>query len=185
MNELVVKGSLMDVGGDPTMALMSAKIVLLCDRSISMFERDSDGEQRYIVQDGVVRDLQGKYAGQVAIVPFADTVYLSLNGTLPHPDGSTYMLNALRFVAPIVEAGIHVVLISDGEPTDSKEEILEIARLFAGFLDTVFVGRAGSEGDKFLSRVSEASQGEHETNEATRLLEKTLTRLLLKAGGGN
>lgn len=185
MNELVVKGSIMDVGGDPTMALMSAKIVLLCDRSISMVELDSDNKQRFVVQDKVVSDLQGKYHGQIAIVPFSDSAYLSLNGTLPRPDGSTFMLNALRFVQPIVEAGIHVVLISDGEPTDSKEEILEFAKLFAGFLDTVFVGRAGSEGDKFLRRVAEASQGDHETNEATRLLEKTLTRFLLKAGGGN
>lgn len=184
--DMIVKGSLKDVSGDndPTMALMEAKLILVCDRSGSMTTNDaSENRPRYTVEDEVVKELQEKYAGQIAIVSFSDMAYMCLNGVLPYPDGGTNMAGALRFVHPVVESGIHAVLVSDGEP-DDKQEVIYIAKQMKGFLDVVFIGKKGSEGDKFLKEVAKASGGTHETNEATKMLSKTLTRLLLKAGGG-
>ena len=182
---LIVKGSLLDVsqGGDPTQALMEAKLILVCDRSGSMVESDADSKPRYAVEDEVVKDLQGKYAGQIAVVTFSDSAYMCLDGILPYPEGGTNMSGALRFVQPVVEAGIHAALISDGLP-DDKEPVLYLAKQMKGFLDVVFIGKKGSEGDKFMKEVAKAAGGSHETNEATKMLSKTLTHLLLKAGGG-
>ena len=186
--DLVVKGSITDVtqGGDVALTLMDAKLVVICDRSASMEEGDAGGgKARYVVEDEVVTKLQGKYPGQIVLISFNDMAFIALDGRLPFPSGGTDMANAISMAVPLVESGLRAVLISDGEPNPSTEDrIFHEAKRMNGKLDTIFVGKEHSKGDKFLKKLAQTAGGTHQVNEATKMLDQTLTVLLLKAGGG-
>lgn len=182
-NSLAVRGSILDVanGEDETTALLDAKLIIVCDRSGSMEIADADGRPRYAVEDEVVTSLQGRYPGKIALVPFADMAYLALDGRLPYPDGGTYLSNALNFIAPVVKLGIRACIICDGYPDDKEQSIL-VAQSMKGMLDCIFVGKVGSEGDKFMQRLAEAAGGTHQSNESVKELDGMVEMLLLKAG---
>ena len=70
-NSLIAIGSIQDVSkGDTALALLNAKVALLCDRSSSMLEEARGRKARYEIEDDVVSKLQAKYPGQVALVAF-------------------------------------------------------------------------------------------------------------------
>lgn len=179
----LVVGSIQDVakGGDTTLALMSATMVLVCDRSGSMGDYDSDARCKYKVEDDVVESLQKKHPGKVALIAFNDFSYLVLDGRLPSPEGGTNMALALELAYPMFEAGLSIVLISDGMP-DDKESVFEWAKKMRGKLDTIFIGKVGSDGDQFMKKVAKIAGGTHQVNEATKHLTGMIETLLLKAG---
>lgn len=181
---LVVKGSIKDVadGGDTTTAIMDARIVLICDRSTSMYERDMySTKSRYQAEDDIIISLQEKHAGQIALIGFSDSAWFELDGKFGEPHGETYITSALRLAQPLAECDIRCVLISDGEPSDPEDMILELAKSFKGKLDTIFIGTQGSGGDRFLQKVATATYGTHQSNKVDELME-SLMPLLLKAG---
>lgn len=180
---LVVKGSILDVanGEDESMALMDARLILVCDRSSSMETSDVDGKARYKVEDEVVVSLQGKYPGQIALVPFSDIAYLALDGRLPFPDGSTNLVYALNMIEPVVQLGVRACIVSDGYP-DSPEECLQMAKRMHGHIDCIFIGKPDSDGDKFMKRLADAVGGTHQSNDATKELEGMVEKLLLTDG---
>lgn len=182
-NALVVKGSILDVaqGEDEATALMDARLILVCDRSGSMTTMDADGKARHEVEDEVVVSLQGKYPGQIALVPFNDITYMALDGRLPYPDGGTRLTNALAFIEPVVQLGVRACIICDGYP-DDKEESIHIAERMRGKLDCIFVGKPNSAGDDFMKRLADVVGGTHQSNEATKELEGMVERLLLTDG---
>lgn len=186
-NELVVKGSIRDVAqtGDVALALLNAKVALVCDRSGSMDEEARGGKARYQIEDDVVTRLQAKYPGQVALVAFSDTAYLCPDGILPSANGQTNMLDALRVAQPLADADLRIIIITDGEPSHGEDEVIDAARAFRGRLDTIYVGPEISSGHDFCRRLAAAAKGSHSAADLVRdpeLLEQSLTRLMLSAG---
>lgn len=182
---LVVKGSILDVskGGDVALAMLDAKIVLICDRSSSMLDNAHQGKARFAVEDSIVERLQQKYPGQIILVSFNDEVGIHADGRLPHPNGTTDMASALNTAQPFIEAGLRGVLISDGEPND-KSTTLQVASGMRGKLDVVFVGDEGSDGASFLRQLAKSVGGAFDVNDLKnpKLLEERIERMLLKAG---
>ncbi len=185
--ELIVKGSIQDVAakGDVALALLSAKVALLCDRSSSMIEEARGHQARYELEDDIIKRLQAKYPGQVALVAFSDTAYLCPDGVLPQPNGNTNMLDALRLAGPLADAGLRIILITDGEPSHAESEVIDAARAFRGKLDTIYVGPELSRGADFCKALALSVGGTHseaDLKHGPDLLENNLTRLLLTAG---
>ena len=184
---LIAKGSIRDVaaGGDNTLALLNAKVLVLCDRSGSMSQIARAGKMCYELEDDIVTRLQAKYPGQVALAAFADVAYLCPTGQLPPPGGNTNMLDALRVAGPLAAVGLRIIMVTDGEPSHDEHEVLDAARPFKGQMDTVFVGPELSPGADFCKRLAAAVGGSHSEADLMRgpeLLEQSLTRLLLTAG---
>ena len=184
---LVAKGSITNVAksGDVAMALMDAKVLVVCDRSGSMVADARSGKASYQLEDEIVARLQAKYPGQVALAAFNDVAWLCPDGVLPMPTGQTNMLDALRLAQPLADAGLKIIMVTDGEPSHSEQEVLDAAKLFRGKLDTIFVGPEVSMGRKFCKALALAAGGTHSDANLKRdpaLLEKNLTRLLLAAG---
>ena len=186
VDKAIVTGSIKAVakGGDVALAMLDAKIVLLCDRSSSMLEKDAfNRKARYEVEDQIVKRLQTKYPGQIVLVSFRDWSDIHPNGELPHPSGMTNMTAGLEKAQPLIEAGLRAVLISDGEP-DDPYSVMELAKQLKGKLDVCYVGPEGSGGQQFLHEVARVAMGTFDTNDLKnpQLLEERITRLLLKAG---
>ena len=184
---LVAKGSITDISksGDMALAILNAKAVLLCDRSGSMAEEARGGKASYEIEDEIVTRLQARYQGQVVLVAFHSTAFICPDGILPPPQGDTNMLDAFRVALPLHEAGLRVILISDGQPSHDETEVIESAKQFKGNLDTIFVGPETSPGASFLKRLAKAVKGSHlvcDIKKDPALLEKSLTHLLLTAG---
>lgn len=184
---LIVKGSIKDVAktNDTTLAVLDAKVVLLCDRSGSMTEEAWGHKPAFQLEDEVITKLQNKYPGQVVLVAFHDVAYTCLDGNLPPPMGSTNMLDALRVAEPLHDAGLRIILISDGCPSHDENEVIRAAQKFTGNLETIFVGNEMSPGKDFLKRLSKAVGGSNQVadlKKGTQLLETRLNQLLLEAG---
>lgn len=187
MDSIIAVGSIMDVtdrDSDEIEALMNARLLLICDRSYSMKDRDPTGHQKYSVEDEVVATLQSKYRGQIALMPFNNFPYLALNGILPAPDGQTNLTAALEMALPLVSLDLRAVVISDGYP-DDPQGALAIARGMKHRLDCIYIGEPGSQGDLFMQELAMEAEGSHQVNEATQLLEHMIEVLLLKSGEDN
>ena len=181
------RGSIQDVGkhGDMALALLDAKVVLLCDRSSSMLEIARSGKAAYEIEDEVVTKLQAKHQGQVALIAFADDAYLCLDGHLPYPNGNTNMLDAFTKAEPLASAGLRAILITDGMPSHDESEVIQHAQVFRGKMDCIFVGNELSGGADFLKRLAKSLKGSHsicDIGKEPKLLEEQLETLLLKAG---
>ncbi len=184
------KGSIQAIAansGSTALALLKAKLILLCDRSGSMDTSDGMlGKKRYEVEDRVVADLQAKYPGQIVVVAFADSAILCLNGELPYPDGnSTVISNALELAAKMMRGDMRAILLTDGEPTgDSEDRIFQAARSLSGRLDIVYIGSDHGPGRSFLQQLAVVTSGTFQKNKLDdpKLLENTIETLLLKSG---
>ena len=184
---LVAKGSIRDVaaGGDNALALLNARVLVLCDRSGSMAEEARARKARYELEDDIVTRLQAKYPGQVALAAFADVAYLCPTGKLPPPGGNTNMLDALRVAGPLAAAGLRIIMVTDGEPSHDETEVIRAAASLKGKMDCIFVGPELSAGADFCKRLAASVGGSHSEADLKRgpeLLEQSLTRLLLTAG---
>jgi hypothetical protein len=183
----IIKGSVMDVtiDGDTASALANVRRVLVCDVSQSMSAKDIAGNKsRYAIEKDTVETFQRNYPGQIGIVSFSDAPNLCLDGILPSPSGSTSMIRAIEFVLPLMEAGIPTTLISDGEPDFGTEDMIIsiVSRLDEGVLSTIYIGEAGSIGERFMKRLSSAGGGEHDVIQTVIKLPDVIERLLLTSG---
>ena len=113
-NSIVATGSIRDVSKtrDTALALMDAKIVLLCDRSGSMAEIARGHKASYQIEDEVVAKFQARHPGKVVLIAFNDVAWMCLDGNLPLPGGSTNMLDAFRVAKPLADIGLRIVLNS-------------------------------------------------------------------------
>ena len=187
MQSLIVKGSIKDVAktNDVALTILDAKVVILCDRSGSMLGEAWGHRPRYELEDEIITKLQAKYAGQIVLVAFHDVAYVCLDGVLPPPQGNTNMLDAFRVAEPFHDAGLRVILISDGEPSHDPAEVILAAQKFSGNMDAIFVGDELSPGKDFLKRLAKAVGGSSKVADlknGTLALEEGLTQLLLGAG---
>lgn len=172
--------------GGTALAMLRAKILLICDRSGSMTTADAmHGKQRYEIEDQVVDDLQKKYPGQIIIEAFADSAIICLDGKLPYPDGgATIMSTAFGLAAEVMKSDMRAILITDGEATDSEGEVFTAMRPLVGRLDVVYVGSDHGAGQDFLNRLAKKAAGTFQENtlDSPKLLENTIEMLMLKPG---
>jgi hypothetical protein len=183
-----LKGSIQDVAnqyGGTALALLKARMILLCDRSGSMTIADAmHGKKRYEVEDRVINDLQSENPGQIIIIAFAESAILCVNGELPYPDGdATVFSNAFQLAAKLIQRDMRVVLLTDGEATDPKDVIFNSVKPLRGRLDIVYIGSDHGAGRGFLEELAKSVSGTYQRNklEAAHLLD-TLEKLLLKPG---
>ena len=107
---LIISGSIKDVAknGDTALAMLNAKVALICDRSGSMADDGWGQKPCWVLEDEVIEKLQKKYAGQIVLIAFHDIAYLCLDGKLPLPQGNTNMLDAFRVAEPLADAGLRL-----------------------------------------------------------------------------
>lgn len=189
MNQaLIATGSISDVAqsGDAALAILRARAAVICDRSLSMMEQGRHGQARYELEDAIIAKLQASHPGQVVLAAFSDRAALCLDGVLPAPGGATLMLGALGIAASLAAAGLRIILITDGEPTESQADVIaQAAGTLQGQLDVVYVGPEGEPGHDFCKRLAAAVKGsasDCDLDAGPELLERSLARLLLTAG---
>lgn len=161
---MMVKGSVASFAKNKNIAIAEAMtevdVVVLLDRSYSMQMNDApEGRRRFDVACNQLAWLQGQMPGKVAVVGFSSSPELCPNGIPSITDGSTDMVEALRFVQPF-DGLVRFVLISDGEP-DDKFHTLKIASRFRSQIDTIFCGpEKDHAGRDFLAELAQATRGE-------------------------
>lgn len=188
----VAKGSVGDVARKGNQSIARAiyngvKAVVLFDNSDSMAIRLPNGRRRWDKAVDELEALQSKYEGAIALVQFNTTARFVPNGIPDGPSGMTYLDVALRdFGMPVDAANavgndILVIVISDGEPTDPDQAM----RIATGFshtkVHTIFCGRDGTDGQKFMEDLAAATGGQHQCSPDFSV-EKPIAGLLTDGG---
>lgn len=179
----IVKGSLTDIqqqsGKSLAESFMSAELVVLVDTSASMGQHDAPGGiSRYEAACNQLATIQGNNPGKVAVISFSSWPTFCPHGTPDNLNGSTDMVEALRFVKPVDGTDTKIVLVSDGEP-DNADETLKLARTFQTAIDVIYIGREGGSGYKFLQELAKLTGGKSFKSEAPGLLGNGVETLLL------
>lgn len=175
-NTMIATGSVVDhakrMNSDLATSFLDVQLILLCDRSGSMLDKDarslefgSKQKARYEIEDELVAQLQLKHQGKILLASFASYALIHPDGLLPAPSGSTFMLDGLKKILPYTVGDIRVILLSDGEPSDSENQIVSFAMShYMDKLDTMFCGLLGSPGEVFLKKLAAACMGTHQAN---------------------
>ena len=170
--------------------LMETEAAILADVSGSMAMQDGgEGgrEQRWTVMNRVLDATCTDMRGELVIVAFADEPVM-VTEVVPQPDGMTDMGRAIRYLHRVRENLKRVVLISDGEPTVSTDELspgesaVTAARNLGVRIDVVYIGsERNMKGHALLQRIATAGGGEYHEKPLTEpvLLAETVQRLLL------
>ena len=121
---------------------------LLLDTSGSMNSMDDTGRRKIESLAELIQD----FPHEVKFV-FNDDVYKFENEDDLAPEGSTRLATAL---ATVHDGGMkHIILITDGRPTESRRSCLEAARVIKR-LDILYVGPEPAP--KFLEELARASK---------------------------
>lgn len=141
-------------------AWLDVSVVVLMDVSGSMAVRDQVGDvTRFTVANQELSKVQEENPGRVAIIEFSTDVKFVPFGELSQPDGSTNVADALKFAQMMDKIGdIQFLLVSDGEPNDERAA-MDVARTFKHKINTIFVGKEGGSGQRFLEDLSRATGG--------------------------
>ena len=179
----IVKGSLTDIqqqsGKSLAETFLNAEIVVIVDTSASMGQHDAPGGMtRYDAACKQLSTIQGQNPGQVAVISFSSWPAFCPNGTPDNLNGSTDMVEALKFVKPVDGTGTKIVLVSDGEPDDS-EGTLKLAKTFQTAIDVIYIGKEGGYGYQFLQELAKLTGGKSFKSEAPGLLANGVETLLL------
>lgn len=185
----IVPGSLSAVAQRDGMTLaetfLNCDVLLLVDQSGSMSVCDAPGgtgspRSRYDAADAELTRLQAQYPGKVALVAFSSWPVFCPGGKAERLGGGTDMAAALQFVKVADDAGIKIVLISDGEPNE-EAKTLQIAKTFKSRIDTIYIGSEEdhSGGRAFLQKLAQATGGQFFKSDAPGLLADNVQTLLL------
>lgn len=179
----IVKGSLTDIqqqsGKSLAETFLSAEIVVVVDTSASMGQHDAPGGMtRYDAACKQLSTIQGQNPGKVAVISFSSWPVFCPNGTPDNLNGSTDMVEVLKFVKPVDGTGTKIVLVSDGEPDDS-EGTLKLAKTFQTAIDVIYIGKEGGYGYQFLQELAKLTGGKSFKSEAPGLLANGVETLLL------
>lgn len=159
----ITKGSISDLMQKEDVSLaesfLSCDCVVLFDVSGSMDNTDGTGKTRFDRGCDQLRELQASMPGKIAVVQFSDTVRFMPGGVPVFLGGMTDLAAGLRFIRVADVPDMRFVVISDGAP-DSESMALAEARKFTEKIDTVFIGREGSDGRDFLRDLAKASGGQ-------------------------
>lgn len=186
----LVRGSLSDMAARQNVSLaesfLSADAIVLADISDSMLDLDAgrhaDGTamSRHQRAAQELASLQESLPGKVVVVAFASQPRFCPGGSLPVPNGTTNLTEALKFVA-VADGTVDFIVISDGEP-DNEESALEVASKFESKISTVYVGPEGGAGREFLKKLAQKSGGVHEVAQGALRLSNTMKQLILPQG---
>ena len=160
-------------------AFMGCEAVLIVDCSSSMGTRDCRGSRmRWEVAVEELRKLQEKNPGKIAIICFNYDAMFCPTGIPTRPDGGTALHKALEFsrVADSID-GMKFVVISDGEPDDSKLALRE-ARMYRNNISAIYCGPEDEyDGRRFLERLCNEAHGTMVTD-SKMMLTQSVTYLL-------
>ena len=183
-NTQMVAGSVAAVarknGTSIASGFMNVKAFVMVDVSGSMLDRDAPGDMsRYDAACKQLENIQNEQPGKIGVGCFSNKAEFCPSGDPFGKFGTTNMADALRLMLTVDNAGIRLVLISDGEP-DDQAETLKIAGKFKSKIDTIFVGREDGRGRKFLQDLSARTGGIAIVNETEKLnlLSDNITKLI-------
>lgn len=162
-NQKIVHGSILDraiqTGASFAESFLDCDAVIMVDVSGSMSTPDAAfGQSRFQAANQQLEKLQGELPGRIAVCSFSDKAKFCATGLPRDTECTTDMVAALAFLKDFDDAGIRLILISDGEPND-EAGTLAAAGKFASKIDTVFVGSEMSAGREFLRKLSAATGG--------------------------
>lgn len=159
----------------------NAEIVTIVDVSGSMSTRDSQGgKSRYMVACEELANIQRDRPGKVAVISFSGTAIFCPGGVPIYEGGSTNLAGALRYAKIADVPGIHIIVISDGEP-NSKEQALAIARTYKNKISTIYCGPENlPHGRDFLTQLAAATGGQSLNAYQANQLSNKIETLLLK-----
>lgn len=187
-NNAITTGSLSAIAqqNNTTLAesFLSCDVLLLADMSGSMATIDArGGKSRYDVAEADIIRLQEKYQGKVALVVFSSTVQFCPGGVPIRLHGLTDLAAGLRFINPVDDCDIKIIVISDGEPNDEREA-LKVARTFKSAIQTIYIGPETDDygGRAFLEKLANITGGQHITSESPGLLADNVEKLMLTTG---
>jgi hypothetical protein len=189
-NALVpAQGSILDMtadGDDPTLTILEKSvIVLMADFSGSMWTQDGEGGRaRHEVATEIILQKQKEFPGKIVLGSFNDDVTIHYDGHLPQPDGGTSLVRPLEAMIPYTQVGLRGILISDGEPNESDEQVLQAATPLKGKLDVIFVGPKESSGYRLMQKLAHHVRGTvtHNPLKDKKLFASRLDKLLLGDG---
>ena len=189
-NTAVIPGSMAAVAARDGMPLaesfLNADAVIIMDVSSSMTTCDSrGGRPRYDVACEELAQLQAHMPGKLAVIAFSKHAMFCPGGRPPEVGVlgvSTNLAGVLQFAKVADVPGMRFIVISDGEPDDSRES-LAIAKTYNNRIDTIFVGPEGDwhGGRTFLQQLAAASGGQHIAADRVQELASKTERLLLSA----
>lgn len=164
-NQKIVSGSILGNALSNNISFaesfLDCEAVIMCDVSASMSARDAGKEgmlSRFEAMNIELEKLQNSLPGKLAVCSFSMSAKFCPAGLPKNTESLTDMVKALEFMKDFDDAGIKLILISDGEP-DDEYSTLRIAQGFKSKIDTIFVGSEMSAGRDFLRRLAEATGG--------------------------
>ena len=191
MKALVLREERRSEWGEKAPPVVDARLLAILDLSGSMAQKDAgEGNQRRV---DVLKDALGQlvesFPNQVVAIGFnSDAFSIQLNVALK-PEGCTSLYKAL--VLADVQAKIigNVVLVSDGQPTDGKNDdslaLVQGWSLAGVKFSVVYCGPEGGMGEQFLHRLTKAGGGSYTHCEVqVHLLVDALETALLAAPAG-
>ena len=168
----IVKGSLSDISVSQNISLaesfLNCEALILLDLSGSMESADTPtGETRRKVATEHLIKLQKSHGGKVALFSFADYIVPCPSGLPQDCGGSTNLHKALEYLKQYDDAGMKIIVISDGSPND-PEKCLKIASTFVNRIDVIFVGSETDydRGRKFLEELARVTGGKSVKSDA-------------------
>lgn len=186
VNQQIVVGSLAEMAQKNNVSLaesfLNCEALILLDLSGSMESSDTPtGETRRKVATEHLIKLQKSYSGKIALFCFADYIVPCPLGLPQDCGGSTNLHKALEYLKQYDDAGMKIIVISDGSPND-PEKCLEIAKTFVNRIDVIFVGSETDydRGRKFLERLAALTGGKSVKSDAPGELFNEAQTYLLK-----
>jgi len=168
MTNKIVKGSTTQVAHAEGMSLAQAfvtvDLMVVIDLSGSMHTRDAPSGGGIISRRSAAREqlekLQYDHAGRIGVIGFADQAEYLPSGNVDDVNvgGGTNMMSGLQMAVAASDAGIPLVVISDGEPNWGQEDdCIALARLLQSPLHCIYVGPEGGLGFAFLRQLAAAA----------------------------
>lgn len=167
MKNDLVKGSLSAISHSTGLSLaesfLNVDALIVVDISNSMIANDVlRGGRRVRRWDEAKRQLemlQTGLPGRIALVAFSDDAFFCPDGNLPEVQSSTDMVAALQFIKIVDNSGVHLILISDGEP-NNPSATLKLASQFKSKIDTIHIGaETDHRGRDFLRQLAALTGG--------------------------
>lgn len=138
------------------MNLDLTKTIFLLDISGSMGDR-IDGKEKI----DSLRDIMEKYQEAKMICFSTNVKSINKASDIPDPSGSTDLYEALLYIGHNIRPEPKkIVLISDGEP-DNKTRSIILAKQLKLPIDIIFIGKSGSEGERFMEELANTTGGKH------------------------
>ena len=156
---------------------IGADVIVLVDTSGSMTANDYGEKSRYDRACDELAKVQASLPGKIAVLSFGDFCIFSPSGVPMEPCGMTDLTGALKFAKIADVEGMQFILISDGEPNDERTA-LQVASMYKNVIDTIFIGREGDPGQRFLARLAKKSGGQMVRDFAAKDLEASIRGLL-------